>query len=498
MKKKQSSNLKKVLVIIMIMFIFMPSVAQATSNYSGMDVNSSSTSSLSSNNIFSFIMNMYSNVNKYKSPLNNIDSSLNNVNTNMNLDDAKTQILEILQNAMNTTDSGMAQNAIAQLMNQTITLDASNTSGLLSSLKSVLSGLLGKASSSMSALEPDIDNDTLSIKAETAGDNIKLTGNIYFAEQDQGKWAVLVHGFNMTGKAMGEAIAKMYLDNGYNVLAPDSRGFGNSEGENNMGYTESLDVWDWLTYINSNYNVNKVIVHGVSLGGATTLFLSGLEVNGKNINDQNVIGLVDDCGFTSMTGIVKDLLGADSEDEEETTISESKSSLVSTILGLVNKDALNTSGASLTDALVRKLLISMVNTGLTEENFDENQSGLNKLANTKANLSLLVIHGQSDSIVKPHNGDDIYAKALENENIKYVQKFMPEGEQHAFIVIGKQANNYENHVTEFIKNAEKIADSNFQTQKVISSYTSNEAESGTSIITQLIKTFRLIKSMFNK
>lgn len=493
MSKIKIGNLKKVLALVMVICMFMPSVVNAAYSFTGTN---STTSVNSSGNVFNFINNMYSTINGYKTPLNNISSSLGSININMNIDDAKTQILEILQNAMGTTDNSKAQNAIAQLMNQTMTADVTNTSGLLSSLKGVLSGLLGQASSSMAALEPDISNDTLSITSETAGDNIKLTGNIYFADQDQGKWAVLIHGFNMTGKAMGEAVAQMYLDNGYNVLAPDSRGFGKSEGENNMGYTESLDVWDWLTYLNNNYNVNKVIVHGVSLGGATTLFLSGVEVNGKNINDQKVIGLVDDCGFTSMTGIVKDLLGADSSDGGTTT--KSKSSLVSTILGLANKDALNTSGESLTDALIRKLLISMVKTGLTEENFDENQSGLNKLANTNAKFSLLVIHGQSDSIVKPHNGDDTYAKALETENIKYVQKFMPEGEQHAFIVIGKQTTNYKNHVTEFIKNAEEIADNNFQTQKVVSSYTSNETESGTSIITQLIKTLRLIKSMFNK
>lgn len=52
-----------------------------------------------------------------------------------------------------------------------------------------------------------------------------------------------------------------------------------------MGYLESLDVWDWLTYLNKNYDCEEIFVHGVSLGGATTVFVSGLEVDGKTMED---------------------------------------------------------------------------------------------------------------------------------------------------------------------------------------------------------------------
>ena len=43
----------------------------------------------------------------------------------------------------------------------------------------------------------------------------------------------------------------------------------------------------------------KIILHGISLGGATTVFASGLEIDGKTMKDQHVIGLVEDCGYTS-------------------------------------------------------------------------------------------------------------------------------------------------------------------------------------------------------
>ena len=112
-------------------------------------------------------------------------------------------------------------------------------------------------------------------------------------------------------------LGEMYLEQGYNILAPDLRGAGNTSGSNGMGYLESLDVFDWLTYLNNRYsnNCSQILVHGVSLGGATTLFLSGLEVDGQTIKDKNVIGLVDDCGYTSMTGIIKDLLNTVGDSE---------------------------------------------------------------------------------------------------------------------------------------------------------------------------------------
>ena len=98
----------------------------------------------------------------------------------------------------------------------------------------------------------------------------------------------------MNGQAMADSLGQMYLDRGYNVLAPDSRGYGSSGGSVAMGYVESLDVWDWLTYLNNTYGdkCQKIIVHGVSLGGATTVFASGLEINGKTMKDQHVIAQV--------------------------------------------------------------------------------------------------------------------------------------------------------------------------------------------------------------
>ena len=212
----------------------------------------------------------------------------------------------------------------------------------------------------------------------------------------------------MNGQAITDALGEMYLEQGYNILAPDLRGAGNTSGSNGMGYLESLDVFDWLTYLNNRYsnNCSQILVHGVSLGGATTLFLSGLEVNGQTIKDKNVIGLVDDCGYTSMTGIIKDLLN---------TVGDSE--LISMILGIFDKDSLSD---ILTDEQIKEFLITTVGVGLTEENFDEKQDAINSLR--KCEVPLLIIHGTNDTTVPFKNSDTVYNEAMKISSIPYVQR----------------------------------------------------------------------------
>lgn len=111
----------------------------------------------------------------------------------------------------------------------------------------------------------------------------------------------------------------MYISQENNVIAPDLRGAGNSEGKVAMGYLESLDTYDWIKDLNTNYaryGVNSkpetIVVHGVSLGSAPTLQLAtNLDIASAsggaysvNLTELNVKGFVDDCGYDSMTGII--------------------------------------------------------------------------------------------------------------------------------------------------------------------------------------------------
>ena len=146
-----------------------------------------------------------------------------------------------------------------------------------------------------------------------------LNARIYLADKSSDKWAVLIHPFMLSSSLMYNAVGDMYTSQGFNVLAPDLRGFGASSGSVAMGYLESLDVYDWIKDLNATpakYGVSTapktIVVHGISLGGATTLQLATnpdiAAANGgpytRSLTDLNVKGFVDDCGYTSMTGII--------------------------------------------------------------------------------------------------------------------------------------------------------------------------------------------------
>lgn len=125
-------------------------------------------------------------------------------------------------------------------------------------------------------------------------DGLKLSGN--FKTQDSHKWALVIHGYKSTNRNM-MGYGKKYYDSGYNVLLPDDRVSGKSEGSHiGMGWLDKDDMMKWINWIIKRDPQAKIIVHGVSMGGATTMMLSGL-------NPQHVVGYVEDCGYTSVWDI---------------------------------------------------------------------------------------------------------------------------------------------------------------------------------------------------
>ena len=484
MKKISFISIKKLLaIIILIIMVITPVTSQAAFNFGSFWGN---------DNANTAVNNKYRDTEDYKSFLNDSKNYLQGIDRNMSIDEMKINIIDkIMELQENYSDTSAIPYISNKILNETISSKETDPSSFLNSIISIIQSALGNTDIALKSLEPNVVVDDM--VATTAGNllgeayRVNLSGNIYYADVDSNgnptsnKWVVLVHGFMMNGQAMADTLGEMYLDQGFNILAPDLRGFGNSggnKGKGGMGYLDSLDVWDWLTYLNEHYTCNEIIVHGVSLGGATTIFLSGLEVDGQTIADKHVIGLVEDCGYTSMTGIVEDLLNTVGNNE-----------LVAKILGIFDVTDLS----SIIDRdTIKDMLINQVDVGLTEENFDELENALNSLA--RASTPLLIIHGTSDTTVPFKNSTDVYNTAMSNENIPYVQRFEAEGEQHAFIVLGNKENVYEGHVDNFIAEAEKVMtgtdidkESDYQ----------EEPEESTSFINGLVKALKLIKNMFN-
>lgn len=113
-------------------------------------------------------------------------------------------------------------------------------------------------------------------------------------------WAVMLHGWTNVHRELS-SYAMEYYKRGFNVLMPDLRGHHNSEHKFvTMGWKDRLDVVDWINSLVAENPKVKIIIHGVSMGGATTMMTTGEKLPG------NVVLAVEDCGFISVKDIFVD------------------------------------------------------------------------------------------------------------------------------------------------------------------------------------------------
>lgn len=114
-----------------------------------------------------------------------------------------------------------------------------------------------------------------------------------------GKTAVLVHGYKDSAIKFFY-FGRMYnRDLHYNVLMPDLHAHGLSDGNDiQMGWKDADEVLNWIKvaeeiFRDDNYRA-AMIVHGVSMGAATTMNVSGKDL------PEYVNAFVEDCGYTSV------------------------------------------------------------------------------------------------------------------------------------------------------------------------------------------------------
>ena len=120
-------------------------------------------------------------------------------------------------------------------------------------------------------------------------DGLKLHAKKFSPAEETNRWAILVHGYGRDGTYAYD-YADEYLKRGWNVLVPDLRAAGESEGEFiTMGALESRDVFDWASKLPSDA---KIILHGVSMGAATVMMTAALK-------PKKLVAVVEDCGYTS-------------------------------------------------------------------------------------------------------------------------------------------------------------------------------------------------------
>lgn len=146
-------------------------------------------------------------------------------------------------------------------------------------------------------LKKDIDwllnNPNKTEEYITSYDGLKLHSYKVLNENKTNNWIISVHGYDGDAKKLS-TYAKHFYDMGYNLLLPDLRGHGQSEGEYiGMGWHDRLDIIEWINYIIKDDKNANIMLHGVSMGAGTVTMVSG-----ENL-PKNVKGIIADCGYTS-------------------------------------------------------------------------------------------------------------------------------------------------------------------------------------------------------
>lgn len=129
---------------------------------------------------------------------------------------------------------------------------------------------------------------------KSATSNYRLDAN-YIPAKNSHKTVVLLHGFGNNKNTMGP-YAGMFHELGYNVLMPDARAHGQSQGKYiGYGWPEKYDVRKWVEKdLAKEGKKQKIVIFGVSMGGATAMMTSGIKMPSQ------VKAYIEDCGYTSV------------------------------------------------------------------------------------------------------------------------------------------------------------------------------------------------------
>lgn len=130
-------------------------------------------------------------------------------------------------------------------------------------------------------------------------DNLTLYGR-YYHFKDNAPILLQFHGYRGSAERDMCGGNKVAFERGYNCLVVDHRAHGKSEGTTiTFGIKERFDVVSWCNYINNRFGENSLItISGVSMGGATVLMASDLDL------PSNVIGIWADCPYSSPKDII--------------------------------------------------------------------------------------------------------------------------------------------------------------------------------------------------
>ncbi len=110
-----------------------------------------------------------------------------------------------------------------------------------------------------------------------------------------GNTAVIVHGYTSNAIEMMQIGYMYHHALHWNILLPDLLAHGLSDGETiQMGWKDRHAVRQWIDVAHKVFSSDTMIVHGISMGAATTMCVAG------DPTPDYVRGFVEDCGYTSV------------------------------------------------------------------------------------------------------------------------------------------------------------------------------------------------------
>ena len=131
-------------------------------------------------------------------------------------------------------------------------------------------------------------------------DGLSLSAR-YYKGRDDMPLCICFHGYRGSAVRDFSGGAGFLLREGCSVLLPDHRAHWRSEGHTiTYGIKERRDALSWIEYANDRFGADKpVFLFGISMGAATVLMASGLEL------PANVRGISADCPYNDPEAIIK-------------------------------------------------------------------------------------------------------------------------------------------------------------------------------------------------
>ena len=137
-------------------------------------------------------------------------------------------------------------------------------------------------------------------------DNLKLHGTLLKSGNNK-NCVICFHGYTSRGLNDYGAMSKFYHEQNFNVIMIDARNHGESEGQyTGFGVLDRKDAVKWIEYAIQRFGKDvNIFLHGDSMGGATVLMTSGLDL------PENVKAIIADCAFTSAYDVFSHILKRD-------------------------------------------------------------------------------------------------------------------------------------------------------------------------------------------